>query len=443
MKKIKIKCTGAKTADYKKMLPFQEDLKGLSDENKQKLKHEIKTKGFGAPILVWENEGKIYTLDGHQRCKALAELEAEGYQIPPIPVALIHPDDLKEAKEFILGFVSQYGHVSETGLLGYIAINKLDRADILNFDFPNIDMDALLSKLQKNLDTDKPGADDAPRLPAKAKTKRGQLFTLGNHRLICGDSTDWKDMNRLMGKDQARLVFTDPPYGVSYTGAAGQPDWEEIKNDNLRADELTKFLQAAFECMARATIEKAAVYVFHASINQRQFEEALNKAGFRVKQQLIWNKGMILSRSDYHWAHEPLFYAVKQGKNCEWYGDRTGRTMISMQQIVDVEKLKKEQMQAMLTAMLSGTTNWEFKRDNVMAYQHPNQKPVSLCGMALKNNTMPDDIVLDPFGGSGSTLMACEFMQRQCRTSELDEKFCDVIIERWEKHTGKKAKLEK
>lgn len=203
---------------------------------------------------------------------------------------------------------------------------------------------------------------------------------------------------------------------------------------------LSKFLVKAFECMAKASIENPAAYVFHASINQRQFEDSLESAGFRVKQQIIWNKGMILSRSDYHWAHEPMFYAVKLGKNCEWYGDRTGKTIMSMHH-PDIDKMSKEELIKLVKAIMETTTNWEFKREEVKSYVHPTQKPVALVGVAMKNSSRPGDVVLDPFGGSGSTLMACELLNRVCRTMELDEKFCDVIISRWEKHSGKKAVL--
>lgn len=175
---------------------------------------------------------------------------------------------------------------------------------------------------------------------------------------------------------------------------------------------------------------------------QRHFEEALNKAGFRVKQQIIWNKGMLLGRSDYHWAHEPIFYAIKNGKDCDWYGDRTGKTILAMHQ-PDLEKMPKEVLVALIKAAMAVTTNWEFRRETVQSYMHPTQKPVSVVGMAIQNSTRRGDLVLDLFGGSGSTLMACEIMHRRCCTMELDEKYCDVIRGRWEEHTGQKAVIEK
>jgi DNA modification methylase len=408
VKTIQIQCQGARNVDYKKLKPFQGRLKKLTDENKQKLKSEILENGFTAPIFIWENSlGILYTMDGHQRCKVLAELEKDGYKIPEIPVAIIHAPDEQTAKRRLLGIVSQYGQLTEAGLLGYIEAAKLDPKKLTNFSFPDIDLNGIIDQLAAATANEPGNADETPPLPTKPKTKRGQIFILGDHGVMCGDSTEWKDVAKLMDGEKARMIFTDPPYGVSYSGVAGNES-EVIKNDDLRM----------------------------------HFENALETAGFKVKQQLIWNKGMILSRSDYHWAHEPIFYAMKHGRNCDWYGDRTGKTILAMHW-PDIEKLKKEELQEMVKAMINNTTNWEYKRESVLAYMHPTQKPVSLCGVALRNSTRPGDLVIDIFGGSGSTLMACELMNRRCFTMELDEKFCDVIISRWEKHTGKKSEREK
>lgn len=441
-KTIAIRCTAAKTVDIKKLKPFQGRLKTLSDENRAKPRQEIVTNGFTAPIFVWENEkGVLYTLDGHQRCKVLTELAKEGWTIPPVPVAIIQADNEQQAKRYLLGIVSQFGEISETGLLGYLKEAELKVEALRNLRLPEIDLNGIVDQLMAIANTEPEDIDEVPEPPAKPKTKRGQIFRLGEHRLMCGDSTDWKDVGKLMGGERARLIFTDPPYGVSYVGVAGSKQ-EMIKNDELRGANLLKFLVAAFECMAKASVDNPAAYIFHASINQRQFEDALEKAGFRVKQQLIWNKGMILSRADYHWAHEPMFYAVKQGRNCDWYGDRTSKTIQALHQ-PDIEKMKREDLVAILKAAMSTTTNWEFKREAVQSYVHPTQKPVALVGVAIKNSSRRGDLVLDPFGGSGSTLMACDIMHRRCCTMELDPKFCDVILARWEKHSGQKAEVVK
>lgn len=444
-KTIRIRVTGAKTIDFKKLKPYQGRLKRLTDENKAKLKEEITTRGFIAPIFVWVNpKGVLYTLDGHQRCKVLAELAKEGWKIPPIPIDIIEADSPAHAKQDILWLVSQYGEVTTTGLMGYLKDAELNPDVLKNFRFPDVDLDGIIDQFEAVANAEPKDADAVPPIPDKPKSRRGQVYIMGEHRLMCGDSTNAKDVARLMSGQKARMIFTDPPYGVSYVGAANQAarDWDMIKNDDLRGDKLRVFLEKAFECMAKFSIENPAAYIFHASINQRHFEEALNKAGFRVKQQIIWNKGMLLGRSDYHWAHEPIFYAIKNGKDCDWYGDRTGKTILAMHQ-PDLEKMPKEVLVALIKAAMAVTTNWEFRRETVQSYMHPTQKPVSVVGMAIQNSTRRGDLVLDLFGGSGSTLMACEIMHRRCCTMELDEKYCDVIRGRWEEHTGQKAVIEK
>lgn len=444
MKTIRIRCQAAKLVKYQKLKPFQDDLKELSEENQEKLKNTIIDDGFVFPIHVWEDgSGTLYTMDGHQRCKVLAELERLGYEIPPVPVAIIHADDIAEAKRFLLRSLSQYGQMTEDGLVGYVQQFNIEPEFLDELRLPEVDLDAVMDRLQIPDDPVPEDIDEAPGAPAVPNSKRGKVYILGNHRLMCGDSCDPKDVAKLMKGEKARMIFTDPPYGVSYKGVNNPNgrEWEQIKNDDLRGDQLFDFLKAAFQNMADSTIDNPAIYVFHASSNQREFEEALEAVGLKVKQQIIWNKGMILGHSDYHWAHEPIFYAIKEGANCEWFGDRTAKTIQNLNR-GNIEEMKKEQMQIILTHLLENTTNWEIRRDNVMEYVHPTQKPVTLGCRAIKNSSQKDEIVLDLFGGSGSTLMACEVTGRRCFTMEMDERFCDIIIKRWEDHTGKEAETE-
>ena len=168
------------------------------------------------------------------------------------------------------------------------------------------------------------------------------------------------------------------------------------------------------------------------------FETALNDAGFEVKQQLIWNKGMVLSRSDYHWAHEVCFQARKIGKNSEWFGDRKNKTILR-EGTIDYEKFTKAKLLQIIHAMREENTNWEIKKDSVITYKHPTQKPVDLCIRALINNSESENIVLDLFAGSGSSLIAAQKVNRRCYAMELDQQYASVIVERWEQYTGEKA----
>ncbi|QDP62825.1 MAG: putative modification methylase [Prokaryotic dsDNA virus sp.] len=282
--------------------------------------------------------------------------------------------------------------------------------------------------------------DDFIPEPEEPKVKKGDVWILGEHRLMCGDSTNGMDVTKLMNGEEATLLFTDPPYGVSYQGTNNPEgeEWQIIEGDKLRGEPLYELLHGAFKQMYDHSINNPALYVWHASRNQMIFESAMNDAGFEVKEQLIWNKGMVLSRSDHHWAHEPCFYARKKGFNNEWYGDRKNKTILQEGKI-EFDKLKKTELVQIITAMQSESTVWEVKRDNVRTYLHPTQKPVELCMRALLNNTQSKDGVLDLFGGSGSTLIASEKLNRKSYTMELDPKYASIIVERWEQYTGQSA----
>jgi len=211
-----------------------------------------------------------------------------------------------------------------------------------------------------------------------------------------------------------------------------------IENDNLRGDALYQFLEHAFVNFSNHLKSGGAFYVWFASVNHIQFETALKAAGLKVKQELIWDKGMVLGHSDYHWSYEPCLYGCHADKNSTWYGDRTQKTLLALNR-TDIRKLNKEQMEKMLLAMHEGRNVWRISKDNVMEYVHPTQKPLALAATGIKNSSAPNDIVLDLFGGSGSTMMAAEQLDRRCFMMEFDPHYCDVIIARWEKLTGQKA----
>ena len=217
-------------------------------------------------------------------------------------------------------------------------------------------------------------------------------------------------------------------------------EWKMIENDDLRGDKLYQFLKAAFQNIAEHLKRGGAFYIWFASVNHIQFETAINVNGLRVKQELIWDKGMVLGHSDYHWAYEPCLYGCHQGINSSWYGDRSQKTFIAMNR-TDIRKMTKDTMQDILLHLHEGRSVWQVKRDAVCDYVHPTQKPIALAGIGIKNSTAKGHIVLDLFGGSGSTLMACEQLQRKARVMEYDPHYVVCIIARWEQFTGQKAKL--
>jgi DNA modification methylase len=232
-------------------------------------------------------------------------------------------------------------------------------------------------------------------------SKAGDLWMIGEHRLLCGDSTKPETYELLMNGKKAQLVVTDPPYNVDYKGTAGK-----IKNDKMAEDQFEQFLLAAYSQMYESMTDDASIYVFHSDSHGLAFRKAFEEAGFYLSGCCIWKKqSLVLGRSPYQWQHEPVLFGWKKKGKHQWY---TGR---------------KE------------STIWEFDKPKKNA-DHPTMKPVALVAYPIMNSTMTGCLVLDPFGGSGSTLIACEQTGRTCYTVELDEKFCDVIVKRYIDQVG-------
>lgn len=233
------------------------------------------------------------------------------------------------------------------------------------------------------------------------------------------------------------MSFTDPPYNVDYSGK-GKKTSNTILNDKMSPQQFATFLQDVFASYRMALAESAAMYVCYASRTHREFENALEANGFKVKAQIIWAKALAsMGWSDYRWKHEPILYCSLEGKKVPFYGDRTHVTTWEHEPS-DAELLLGAK--SMLESETEGsTTLWSLGRDS--DYEHPTQKPIHLIEIALKNSSKPGDNVLDLFGGSGSTLIACQQLDRKCFTMELDPKYCDVIVKRWERFTKQEAKL--
>ena len=258
------------------------------------------------------------------------------------------------------------------------------------------------------LDEDK--LNEVPDKPETAITKPGDIWTLGNHRLLCGDSTSDADISRLMDGAKADMIFTDPPYGIAYVGKTKKR--LTIQNDAMSDADFSVFLCKAFGAMRKVCDGGTPYYVCHADGKTMLFRQALLDSGFEVKQSVIWAKqSFVLGRQDYQWQHEPILYGWAAGASHKWYGGRTQ------------------------------TTVWEIDRPS-RSEEHPTMKPVELCVKAITNSSRNGDTVLDLFGGSGSTLIACEHTGRKACLCEIDFLYCDVIVKRWEQATGKKAEVQ-
>ena len=274
------------------------------------------------------------------------------------------------------------------------------------------------------------------QLPKVARSKPGEIYRLGKHRLMCGSSTDPEQVKLLVGSDLVDLLLTDPPYGVDYVGGTGMM----IENDNLAGDEFLRFLQDAFDAADQVMKPGAAFYIWHAESGGSVFRNACVQVGWKIRQCLIWVKnGFVMGRQDYQWKHEPCLYGWKDGAAHYFLDDRTQSTVTDDN--IDLKKLKKEEMLQMLQEIFSdkypATVIYEDKP--LVNDVHPTMKPVRLMARLVANSSRKKEIVLDIFGGSGSTLIACEQLGRRCFMMELDPKYVDVIIDRWETFTGKKA----
>lgn len=302
--------------------------------------------------------------------------------------------------------------------------------DLKDIGFETLEPPALVEILEE---------DQIPGLPAEAIAKMGEIYQLGRHRLMCGDSTNKTHVEKLMDSQLADLVVTDPPYNVAIENSQGMT----IQNDDMSNQEFKNFLTMCFKNLESSLKQGGAFYVWYASREHINFESSLNDAGFKVRQQLIWNKNtFILGRQDYHWKHEPCLYGWKDGAAHYFMDDRTQSTMLENKKS-NVNSMSKEEMQELIKELLSDKISTTVLNEDKPSVNdlHPTMKPIKLIGRLIKNSSKQNEIVLDLFGGSGSTLIAAEQIGRDCFMMEYDPKYVDVIIKRWENLTGLEAQL--
>ncbi|EOI6522352.1 site-specific DNA-methyltransferase [Enterococcus faecalis] len=416
----KMKLSDLKAAEYNPRV----DLKPGMQEY-EKLKQSILEFGFVDPPIYNIQTGNL--VGGHQRVAVARELGL----FNEIEVSVVNlPLNKEKALNVALNKIS--GQWDEEKL--YVLLNELDDEAVSLTGFDTEEVDSLLDSFNYEEDIEKPIIEDDFQVNEfienhpEAKTKMGQLWKLGNHYLLCGDATKAADVEKLLQGKKANLVVTDPPYNVavkSENKELNESGREKIMNDDMSDEEFNQFLMAVFNNYANAMENDSAIYVFHGSSYQREFENSMNAAGIVVRSQCIWVKNnATFGWSQYRWKHEPVFYAHKKKQAPSWYGDRKQTTIWQDDLMEDLP-----------------ATIWKVPRDDVSTYYHPTQKPLSLIAIPVRNSSKRQDIVLDLFGGSGSTLMTCNQLERRCYTLELDPLFCDVIIERFEKSTGIVAEL--
>lgn len=363
-----------------------------NDDGVEAVANSIKEFGWQQPIVVDKDNVIIV---GHTRYKAAKKL---GMDKVPVVVASNLSDEQVRAYRLA---------DNKTGELTDWDMSLLDDelGDIADIDMSDFGFDLDLDDDEVEVQED----DFDDEIPEEPKSKLGQIYQLGRHRLMCGDSTNPEMVKKLVGGVQCDLLLTDPPYNVGYEGK--QSSKMTIKNDRQEDDKFYKFLFDAFSVAKDNLKQGASFYIWYASSEAANFNNAANNAGLSVREELIWEKNnLVMGRQDYQWKHEPCLYGWVEGGSHSWYSDRKQTT------VMHFDKPQRSDL-------------------------HPTMKPIALFDYQIKNSTKSGDTVLDLFGGSGTTIMACEQDGRNACVMEYDPKYVDVIIKRWEDFTGKKAEL--
>lgn len=400
----------------------------LTPDDREWKEIEQSLKDFGQVQDLVFNVATGNLVGGHQRMRIMQHRGETGahFTIVDLP--------LEEEKRLNLILNKVSGRWDRRKLEDILAEFRGAGRSLENLGFKAVELNSLFKTHTKRASRD---PDDAPPPNPDdiAQTQAGQLYELkgplgASHTLLCMDSRDaaaWPAANSM------RLLFTDPPYGVAYNGSTrgdGRIKRPAIEADALKKEDLHAFLAEVFAHAHAAAMPKAAAYVFYACRFHSIFEAALNDSKWQVQQQIIWVKAMTLCRMDYHQAHEPMMYGSRAGETPEWFGDRAQKTLFEMTQ-EQIDGMKKDEAVALLKKLRHECDAWEESRDPASSYIHPTQKPTSLARRAIRNSSMPGDLVVDCFAGSGSTLISAELEGRRSWSIEKSRGHCDAIVKRF------------
>lgn len=381
--------------DIDKLIPYVNNARTHSAEQINKLRSSLREFGFVNPVII---DRDYNVIAGHGRIMA-----AKAENITEVPCVFVDYLNDAQKKAYILADNRMALDADWDEELLKVEIESLQGADfdlnLTGFDEAEL-MDIFGDDNQSRAKDD--DFDLTAALEKASFVEKGDVWTVGRHRLMCGDATSSEDVSTLMGNTKANLILTDPPYGVSFKSSSGLT----IQNDSMKNEEFYNFLLASFKCMAEHLENGGSAYVFHADTEGLNFRKAFIDAGFHLAGCCIWVKdSLVLGRSDYQWQHEPLLYGFMQNGKHKWYSDR------------------------------KQTTIWNFDKPKRNA-NHPTSKPLDLLSYPIGNSTQGNGVVIDTFGGSGSTMMACEQMNRICYMMELDEKYASVILRRYVENTN-------
>ena len=415
------------------------------DVEYQKIKRSIETFGYVDPIII-NKDGTI--IGGHQRCTVLSDL---GYTEIEVVVVDLNKNDEKALNVALNKITGEWDELKLRDLLVELDLGDYD-ISVTGFD--NQDLEELIELTEFEPEASDDGFDvDAAYDDSVSKgslVKQGEVWQLGRHRLMCGDSTDINDVNKLMSGEMMDLIITDPPYNVNYEEKAADLNVYRpnnngamaIENDVMGDGDFYEFLLHAFNNMEVFMREGAAIYVFHADIAGFTFRHAFDDAGLKLSQVLIWEKNnFVLGRQDYQWRHEPVLYGWKEGAKHYFVNDRTQDTVI-LEDDVDFDAMKKPELIRYIKDIMqryADQTTVMYEKKPMSSSMHPTMKPIELIAKFMKNSSKKGWNVGDFFGGSGSTLMTAEQLERNAFPMEYDEHYASVIIRRWEEFTGQQA----
>ena len=404
--------------DINSIRPYKNNAKQHPREQIEQIKRSIEEFGMDDPIGIWKDE----IVEGHGRLIACKEL---GYKEVPI-IRLDHLTD-EQRKAYTLAH-------------NKLTMNSDFDLDILNrelMSFDTIDMSEFGFDLDEETEAPAEVEEvDIPEIMEEPVSKPGDIYQLGEHRLMCGDSTNEMDVEKLMNGEIADLVVTDPPYNVNVSNSDGL----QIENDNLADYAFRELLDKSFHNLKESLKEGGAFYIWYGDTEDVNFRLACKENELSIRQCLIWVKNSLnLGRQDYKWMHEPCLYGWREGAGHYFIEEFNHTTVIEDK--VDLAKMKKEDMKKMLEEILASKVPTTVIHENKPSKNdlHPTMKPIKLIAQLVRNSSKKGELVLDLFGGSGSTLITCEQLGRRCNMMEYDPVYADVIIKRWENYTGKKA----
>jgi len=398
-----------------KLNPYQNNPR-KNEEAVYKVAESIQQFGFRVPITIDKNN---IVVTGHTRLKAALKLD-----LKEVPVIILEDMTEDQVKAFRLADnkTAEYAKWDLEAL-------ALELEEI-QMDMSAFEFDVATVKAEKLEE------DDFDIVPPKVpQTKYGEIYQLGKHKLMCGDSTIQEDIEALMDGEKADLLVTDPPYNVDYKGTAGK-----IINDNMESSAFQEFLAALFIAADSVLKPGGAFYIWHADSERFNFLVACNRAGWEIRQALIWYKSsLVLGRQDFQWIHEPCLYGWKSGAAHYFIDDRTFTTVFRDEPL-NIDKMKVKELREVLRKLHAELRTTVMEEDKPLRNKdHPTTKPIKLLGRQIAVSSRLNELVLDICGGSGSTLITAHQLDRRCNMMELDPKYCDVIIKRYEELTGEKA----